>query len=143
MLLDSLLFGLKYTQEDKDRLIRVETTKLDVIEKKKNQRFVQIDKKFKQIEKNIGRTQTNINQNISSLLSSIFALVGLDRRATINQVKLKIKEEIKCELKKEADKKVDSYKLQKLNKLFSIIKKMVKNGPKTKKTIECHYLKLV
>lgn len=140
MLLCSLLFGLEYTQEDRDRLIRVET-KLDAMEKRVDQRFEQMDKRFDNIQTQIAQ----INQYILALLGSIFILVGFvwwDRRTTINQVKLEMKEEIKSEVKQEVDKKVDSYKLQKLDELFSIIEEMAKNDPKIKEIMERHHLKL-
>ncbi len=86
-----------FTQEDRDRLIRVEV-KLEEIDK----RFEQIDKRFEQVDKRFEQVDKRFDQmmNFMWMLTTIFvAITGVtigfalwDRRTMIRPFEIKVKE---------------------------------------------------
>lgn len=121
---------LQYTQDDRDRLIRVEA-KIDEIDN----RFEQIDKRFEQIQAQINNT----NQLMLGLLGGIFAMIGFmwwDRRTVISQTK----EEIRVEIRETISSKADQSKLE---KVFDILAELAQKDKNIKEVMEKHHLKLV
>lgn len=102
MPLSSLAREIPFTQEDRDRLIRVET-KLEEIDKRFEQidkRFEQIDKRFEQIDKRLDDLKTFLWIITGIFTTIMVANIGFaywDRRTIIR----KAKEETIAEIEKE------------------------------------------
>ncbi|MEO0284121.1 MAG: hypothetical protein ABIN17_03495 [candidate division WOR-3 bacterium] len=104
--LNSRLFAQKevpFTLEDRDRLIRIETS-LKEFKEYTEKRFEQIDKRFEQIEKRFEQIERRFDQIIHIFIGIVAAFAGIvavtigfaiwDRRTAL-QPYLKINKEIK------------------------------------------------
>lgn len=120
-----------FTQEDRDRLIRVET-KLEEMEKRMEQRFEQIDKRFEQIDKRFEQ----VDKRFSDLITFLWILAGIftaimvaaisltiwDRRSYIK----KAKEETISEIEKEGRLKDVINALRELAKIDNRVAEVLK-----------------
>jgi hypothetical protein len=132
----SNLFGnaLQYTQDDRDRMIRVEN-KIDEMGKRFDERFIQFDKRFEQMQAQISQT----NQIMLGLLGGIFMMIGFmwrDKRTVVSLVK----EEIRAEIKENLASKTDQSKLE---KVFEILAELAQKDKNIKEAMEKHHLRLV
>ncbi|MBI4648892.1 MAG: hypothetical protein HY738_20460 [Bacteroidia bacterium] len=66
---------LSFTQDDRDRLIRLEATILQM-EKRFDERFKQIDERFEQVDKRFDNQQVQINEINNTLQWQFGTLVG-------------------------------------------------------------------
>ena len=94
----------EFTQEDRDRLIRMEAT-LQVFMQQVDKRFEQVDKRFEQVDKRFEQVDKRFDQMMTFLwiLAGIFtalvaAVIGFaywDRRTIIRRAKEEAMEEMK------------------------------------------------
>jgi len=130
----SFVLGLEYSQEDRERMIKMET-KMEEGFKSIENRFEQIDNRFEQIQNQINNT----NQIMLGLMGGIFAMIGFmwwDRRTVISQAK----EEIRVEIKENLASKADQSKLE---KVFEILAELAQKDKNIRDVMEKHHLKLI
>ena len=83
-----------YTLEDRDRLIKIETS-LREFKESVDQRFEQVDKRFEQVDRRIERLESVIIWGFGLLFTSMMGLMGFvlwDRRTAVAPVARAIKE---------------------------------------------------
>jgi len=110
-------FASEFTQEDRDRLVRLEATlqvfmqqvdkRFEELRDDMNKRFEQVDKRFEQVDKRFEQVDKRFDQMITFLwiLAGIFtalvaAVIGFaywDRRTIIRRAKEEAMEELKRE----------------------------------------------
>jgi len=99
-----------FTQEDRDRLIRLEAT-LQTFMQQVDKRFEQVDKRFEQMDKRIDDLREDMNKRFEQMMTFLWILAGIftalvaavigfaywDRRTIIRKAKEEAMEEMKKE----------------------------------------------
>jgi len=99
-----------FTQEDRDRLIRLEAT-LQTFMQQVDKRFEQVDKRFEQMDKRIDDLREDMNKRFEQMITFLWILAGIftalvaavigfaywDRRTIIRKAKEEAMEEMKKE----------------------------------------------
>jgi predicted PurR-regulated permease PerM len=99
-----------FTQEDRDRLIRLEAT-LQTFMQQVDKRFEQVDKRFEQMDKRIDDLREDMNKRFEQMMTFLWILAGIftalvaavigfaywDRRTIIRRAKEEAMEEMKKE----------------------------------------------
>ena len=118
-----------FTQEDRDRLIRLEAT-LQTFMQQVDKRFEQVDKRFEQMDKRIEDLREDMNKRFEQMMTFLWILAGIftalvaavigfaywDRRTIIRRAK----EEAMEEMKKEGL----------LRNIIQVLKEMAPDNPK-------------
>jgi len=99
-----------FTQEDRDRLIRLEAT-LQTFMQQVDKRFEQVDKRFEQMDKRIDDLREDMNKRFEQMITFLWILAGIftalvaavigfaywDRRTIIRKAKEEAMEDMKKE----------------------------------------------
>ena len=99
-----------FTQEDRDRLIRLEAT-LQTFMQQVDKRFEQVDKRFEQMDKRIDDLREDMNKRFEQMMTFLWILAGIftalvaavigfaywDRRTIIRKAKEEAMEDMKKE----------------------------------------------
>src|SRR3990170_5779238 len=83
-----------YTLEDRDRMIRIETS-LKEFKEAVDRRFEQVDRRFEQVDKQIERVESVLMWGFGLLFTSMLGMVGFvlwDRRTAVAPVVRALKE---------------------------------------------------
>jgi ABC-type transport system involved in Fe-S cluster assembly fused permease/ATPase subunit len=128
-----------FTQEDRDRLIRLEAT-LQTFMQQVDKRFEQVDKRFEQMDKRIDDLREDMNKRFEQMMTFLWILAGIftalvaavigfaywDRRTIIR----KAKEEAMEEMKKEGL----------LRSIIQVLKEMAPDNPKLAESLRKYNL---
>jgi predicted PurR-regulated permease PerM len=128
-----------FTQEDRDRLIRLEAT-LQTFMQQVDKRFEQVDKRFEQMDKRIDDLREDMNKRFEQMMTFLWILAGIftalvaavigfaywDRRTIIR----KAKEEAIEEMKKEGL----------LRSIIQVLKEMAPDNPKLAESLRKYNL---
>jgi len=128
-----------FTQEDRDRLIRLEAT-LQTFMQQVDKRFEQVDKRFEQMDKRIEDLREDMNKRFEQMMTFLWILAGIftalvaavigfaywDRRTIIRRAK----EEAMEEMKKEGL----------LRNIIQVLKEMAPDNPKLAEALKRHNL---
>jgi len=135
-----------FTQEDRDRLIRLEATlqtfmqQVDKRFEQVDKRFEQVDKRFEQMDKRIDDLREDMNKRFEQMMTFLWILAGIftalvaavigfaywDRRTIIR----KAKEEAMEEMKKEGL----------LRSIIQVLKEMAPDNPKLAESLRKYNL---
>jgi len=128
-----------FTQEDRDRLIRLEAT-LQTFMQQVDKRFEQVDKRFEQMDKRIDDLREDMNKRFEQMMTFLWILAGIftalvaavigfaywDRRTIIR----KAKEEAMEEMKKEGL----------LRSIVQVLKDIAPDNPRLAEALKKHNL---
>jgi len=128
-----------FTQEDRDRLIRLEAT-LQTFMQQVDKRFEQVDKRFEQMDKRIDDLREDMNKRFEQMMTFLWILAGIftalvaavigfayrDRRTIIRRAK----EEAMEEMKKEGL----------LRSIIQVLKEMAPDNPKLAESLRKYNL---
>jgi hypothetical protein len=135
-----------FTQEDRDRLIRLEATlqtfmqQVDKRFEQVDKRFEQVDKRFEQMDKRIDDLREDMNKRFEQMMTFLWILAGIftalvaavigfaywDRRTIIRRAK----EETMEEMKKEGL----------LRSIIQVLKEMAPDNPKLAESLRKYNL---
>jgi len=128
-----------FTQEDRDRLIRLEAA-LQTFMQQVDKRFEQVDKRFEQMDKRIDDLREDMNKRFEQMMTFLWILAGIftalvaavigfaywDRRTIIRRAK----EETMEEMKKEGL----------LRSIIQVLKEMAPDNPKLAESLRKYNL---